>query len=79
VLHYSTLDEYYKKLETKNYGYPLFRGDFLPEIEDPGRWGDDKNSIEYWSGFYSSKPVYKQLIRDVFKSMRVTGAFLGYV
>ncbi len=35
--------------------------------------------MEYWSGYYSNKPVYKELIRKVFKNMRLTQAFTSYV
>ena len=73
------MDNFLEALKEKDYEYLVYWGDFLPEIEDPGRWGQDKDMIEYWSGYYSSKPVYKQLIRDVFKNLRLTQSFVAYV
>mmetsp|Transcript_35366 Transcript_35366/g.34400 ORF Transcript_35366/g.34400 Transcript_35366/m.34400 type:complete len:87 (-) Transcript_35366:1994-2254(-) len=59
--------------------YPLYRGDFLPEIEDPARWREKTLQMEYWTGYYSNKPVYKELVRDCFRQMRLAHAFTSYV
>jgi hypothetical protein len=33
ILQMSTMDEYLKELKKMDYEYPVYRGDFLPEIE----------------------------------------------
>lgn len=54
------MDEYLKELKKLDYEYPVYRGDFLPEIEQPDEWrSNNRSEIEYWSGYYSSKPLYK--------------------
>jgi hypothetical protein len=33
------MDEFLSEVLDMNYNFPVYRGDFLPEIEDPSRWG----------------------------------------
>ena len=42
-LRYSTMDEFLAEVLNMNHTFPVYRGDFLPEIEDPTRWGQDKD------------------------------------
>mmetsp|Transcript_7491 Transcript_7491/g.6792 ORF Transcript_7491/g.6792 Transcript_7491/m.6792 type:complete len:139 (+) Transcript_7491:1018-1434(+) len=42
-------------------------------------WGNWQMNLEYWDGVYSSYPVYKTLIRQMFKKMRQSQAFFAYV
>ena len=58
-LVYSTMDEFIQALKDMDYSYPTYRADFLPEIENPERWGAGEDQMEYWCGYYSSFPVYK--------------------
>lgn len=62
TLVYSTMDEYLSEIKKYDYEYPIYRGDFFPEIEDPvyDIGGRNTSEIEYWTGYYSSKPNYKQ-------------------
>jgi len=39
-LIYSTMDEYLSAIRSEDYHYATHQGDFLPEIEDAGMWGD---------------------------------------
>ena len=66
----STMDEYFAALKSSELEFSVYRGDFLPEIESPARWGEKSLQMEYWTGYYSNKPVYKELIRKSFKLMR---------
>jgi hypothetical protein len=57
---YSTVDDYFKALkveqERNNLQWPQFTGDFFPY--------NGVYSGSYWSGYYSSRPGFKKLIRD---------------
>jgi alpha-mannosidase len=58
--HYSTVDEYFKALNSKaesmNITWPQHKGDFFPYLGvHPG---------SYWSGYYTSRPNFKKMIRD---------------
>lgn len=57
------MDDFLDAMHRMDYQYHIHRGDFLPEIEDPGMWGDWQINLEYWNGYYSSFPVYKTLVR----------------
>ena len=57
---YSTADEYFRAIQDskkkKGFDWPTFTGDFFPYHGIyPG---------SYWSGYYTSRPNFKRLIRD---------------
>ena len=48
--------------------FDIFKGDFLPLIDDYSVGGpnvDKKVEVDFWTGYYSSRPNYKQQIKDV--------------
>lgn len=57
---YSTVQEYVDAVEEErkrlNFGWPVYEGDFFPLVsEQPGHT---------WSGYYTSRPNLKKLIRE---------------
>ena len=45
-----------------NYQFETYKGDFLPLTDDYSIGGtlyNKSKEIDIWSGYYSSKPVYK--------------------
>ena len=36
------------------------------------------DSIDYWSGFYSTKPVMKQRIREMFRNLRNSNKLIAF-
>ena len=63
VLRYSTPSEYFKAVQTVNLLHPLFTGDFFP-------YADNEDS--YWTGFYTTRPLLKQLSRKLGAQRRCT-------
>lgn len=57
---YSTVDEYFlalkKAQEKKQFKWPSHSGDFFPY--------NGVYAGSYWSGYYTSRPNFKKLIRD---------------
>ena len=56
---YSTVDEYYQAIQRdkikKGFYWPVYNGDFFPY--------NGNFNLHYWTGFYSSRPNFKSLIR----------------
>ena len=66
-IKYSTVNEYFDDIKSFNNGtieFPVYKGDFLPYVEL-----EDKN-YDHWVGYYSSTPVLKHMIRDMFQNLR---------
>jgi hypothetical protein len=82
----SSFDDYMKAqgLEQMRSKLPVYKGDFLPYVENryPQRFEEPGNgdmTIDYWGGFYSTRPALKQLIKDVWKLQRsVDSLVAGY-
>jgi hypothetical protein len=55
-LVFSTPSEYVKAIREEKQSYPVFYGDLLPYIEP--------NSNEVWTGYFSSRPNVKKIIKD---------------
>ncbi|CDW83393.1 lysosomal alpha- [Stylonychia lemnae] len=72
-IKYSTIDEYLEDIAKVNTTYPIYQGDFLPYIEAmncPVEECPLGIRFDYWSGYYSTKPVFKQQIRDLLNLQR---------
>lgn len=70
-MKYSTVDEYLSEIHKQNFQYPVYYGDFLPYIQEAEcKTCDEKTRIDYWTGYFSSKPHLKGTIRDLFNWLR---------
>jgi hypothetical protein len=49
----------------------MFKGDFLPAIDDVDNRNINPHALDYWTGFYSNRPMYKLAIREMFKGIRL--------
>mmetsp|Transcript_36820 Transcript_36820/g.42340 ORF Transcript_36820/g.42340 Transcript_36820/m.42340 type:complete len:258 (+) Transcript_36820:704-1477(+) len=63
-VHYSTVNEYFDDVKNLNVHFPVYQGDFLPYIQL------EDGTFDHWVGYYSSTPVLKHMIRDVFQRLR---------
>lgn len=59
--HYSTVSEYFEAVKKEMQSspklqWPTYRGDFFPY--------NGIHAGSYWSGYYTSRPNFKKLIRD---------------
>jgi hypothetical protein len=66
-IHYSTVNEYFDDLKEYNDGnikFPEYSGDFLPYVQL------ESDTYDHWVGYYSSTPVLKNMIRDLFQQFR---------
>ena len=88
TMQYSTLSEYFNAVMNDGVSYETRSNDFFPyipcypcgapECEDLPCQVKDEHSA-YWSGFYSSKPAQKLLVREheaMLKSLEVLNALL---
>ncbi len=74
---FSTIDEYFEQInndfKSENRKFSYFNGDFIPYddkfIKDPNS-NNSKQYTDFWSGFYTTHPVFKQQIRNLFNKMR---------
>jgi hypothetical protein len=73
--HYSTVSEYFEAVKKEMQAstklqWPTFRGDFFPYNGiHPG---------SYWSGYYTSRPNFKKLIRDFTSISSSLNNLLGF-
>ena len=66
-IKYSTVNEYFDAVKNFNNGtieFPVYKGDFLPYVEY------EDGNYDHWVGYYSSTPVLKHMIRDMFQKLR---------
>jgi len=66
-VHYSTVNEYFKDVKEYNEGnlkFPEYKSDFLPYVQY------ESGTYDHWVGYYSSTPVLKHMIRDLFQQIR---------
>ena len=59
---YGTFSEYIRTLNSLNITWPTYEGDFFPYLS-----GD----LQYWTGFYTSRPDIKGLVRSSSAVLRV--------
>ena len=67
IIKYSTVNEYFDAVKSFNDGnikFPIYKSDFLPYIQYEDEYFD------HWVGYYSSTPVLKHMIRDLFQKLR---------
>ena len=73
--HFSTVSEYFEAVKKEMQGntklqWPTYRGDFFPYNGiHPG---------SYWSGYYTSRPNFKKLIRDFTSISSSLNNLLGF-
>ena len=73
--HYSTVSEYFEAVKKEMQAstklqWPTYRGDFFPYNGiHPG---------SYWSGYYTSRPNFKKLIRDFTSISSSLNNLLGF-
>eukprot|EP00347_Sterkiella_histriomuscorum_P014208 403361757 len=72
-IRYSTVDEYLQAIHSDTKTYPVYQGDFFPYMQVLNC--DDIECLEgkrmdYWSGYYSTKPGLKQEIKDLLQMQR---------
>jgi len=60
---YSTPMQYVNSLKKENTKWPIKYGDFLPYYESE-KQHSTKNHFSFWSGYYTSRPTFKKMIRD---------------
>lgn len=60
---YSTPLTYLNSLKKENTKWPVKYGDFLPYYQ-PEKQQVGKNHFDFWSGYYTSRPGFKKMIRD---------------
>ena len=87
TMRYSTLSEYFNAIRTSDASYDIRSNDFFPYVPchpcgapqcENLPCEDQAQSSAYWSGFYSSKPAQKLLVRRheaILKSLEVLSAF----
>jgi hypothetical protein len=73
-IRYSTVDEYLNFL-SKEAEYPVYQGDFFPYLQEVECLKNDFTCwrgvrIDHWTGFYSTRTVLKQRIRDLLSLVR---------
>uniref|UniRef100_A0AC34Q5P7 Alpha-mannosidase n=1 Tax=Panagrolaimus sp. JU765 TaxID=591449 RepID=A0AC34Q5P7_9BILA len=65
-VQFSTVEEYFKKVQESKADFPTFTGDFFPYTEDKtGRF-------PYWTGFYAHRPFFKRSERLTEGKLRAT-------
>lgn len=65
---YSTLSEYFRALARTNRQFKVYEGDFFPYAD---------NAQAYWTGYFTSKPLTKQVIRQTMSRMRSAEAWFA--
>ncbi len=55
----SLVDEFLDELEKEEYEYKVYKGDFLPLIDDVDSNNKNNHAFDYWTGFYSNRPNFK--------------------
>jgi hypothetical protein len=81
-MRYSTADEYLATINIKENTYPTYDGDFFPytTVERcPENICISGQRSDHWTGYYSTKPVLKQLIRDTYKNYRSLSKFISFI
>ena len=67
-LIYSTPSTYFKVIKSIQSNWPIYKNqDFFPYAENP---------FSYWTGYYSSRPYLKGLVRDAGNYLRSTSNFI---
>ena len=60
----STVDEFLEALHAEGYQYPVYRGDFYPQIDDMVPTDKGPHALDYWTGYYTTRPRLKSMIRE---------------
>jgi hypothetical protein len=73
------VDEFLDELEKEEYDYKVYQGDFLPLIDDVDSKNENNHAFDYWTGFYSNRPTFKQDVRIIMNSIRMHNKLIGYL
>jgi hypothetical protein len=76
---YSTVDEYLEELELEGYEYKVHTGDFHPLIEDVDSGNSKPHALDYWSGYYSNRPMFKTDIRNLLSSIKIQSKLIAFL
>ena len=57
----------------------MYKGDFLPLIDDVDPLNEKNHALDYWTGFYSNRPSFKQDVRNVMTQLRIQNKLLAYI
>ncbi|KAL7638179.1 UNVERIFIED_CONTAM: hypothetical protein RMT77_011804 [Armadillidium vulgare] len=77
---YSTPSCYLEALQNENLIWPSKTDDFFPYSSQMYHGEPDISNLEYWAGFFTSRPTFKRFIRDIsniFRAIRQMGALTG--
>ena len=73
---FGTLTDYFSALRTslsaRQRPLPSLSGDFFPYLDN---WGTD----EFWSGYYTSRPFWKRMGRELESAVRAADALFAFV
>ena len=56
------------EIHEQNITFPDNEYDFFPYADEPG---------EYWTGYYTSKPIFKKQVRDAGKFLQTARKFIS--
>jgi hypothetical protein len=68
-----------KELHKEGYSFPLYKGDFLPLIDDVDSKNPGPHALDYWTGFYTNRPVYKSDIRIMMNEINLHNKLLAFI
>lgn len=72
-INFGTPSDYFKTILSKHKTYPTFQGDFLNFADI------SSGSPAYWTGFFTSRPFIKILLRRLQSTLRSTEILLSFV
>ncbi|XP_022832907.1 alpha-mannosidase 2-like [Spodoptera litura] len=71
-IEFGTTKDYFDYLKSKHKQFPTFKGDFLNFADISG------GSPAYWTGFYTSRPFTKILLRRLHSTLRTTEILFSF-
>ena len=70
---YSTLSEYFNDMSKVNYTIGKYHGDFFVYTQ----YHPSSSYDHHWGGYFTSRPMFKWMIRDVMSRERNLNSFMG--
>lgn len=68
---YSHVDKYFDARLSHGKKYSYYKGDFLPYVQKQ----ENKTGYDYWTGYYTTRPLLKQMVRDLMTNLIHTKIF----